>query len=900
MSTGSNLFYRRPDPPLPDPSKLPFPGNLIRLCQDCGLYKGCRAPVPGENISPHEIMLIGQNPGFQETNWGFIPFCGQAGVYLNSLLYQCSLTRDKVATTNVCHCMSPNNRPLTQAEIKACSHWLELELAIVNPRIVVALGAPAVAHFLGSNAGTMEHLHGKPVEKDGRIILPAYHPAAALRDTAKLRQCLDDFMVLRGLIRGESWQSFHATDEYPNPDYRVADTPAKLKQMRDEIEDAGEVAVDTEICRGKLWSVQFSAHPGTAWFVPIKDDFKGRVDLTGYNATIIVHNYLFDVKYLKIRDDNFRDSMVMAYLTGNVQGLKELASRLCGVPMRNYREVVKFGQQELALRYLNEAVKREWPDPPPIEETKWDNKKGELVTKSKKPWPISRKIAKALADYKANPDTDLWDRWQSVSDLERSVVESVLGAMPESSLSDIPFAEAVAYSSKDSDVTLRVYHKLKKMIELADMDFVLDTDLNILPMVHNMMENGMAVDVEHCRKLSADYDIRMRAKATELAEMVGHPFNPASSKQVAAVVYGELGFKPTKLTPTKEISTDDMELKKTKSPVARGIIQYRGLQKLKTTYADSLVEKAVLDDESVPRIHTTLKTTRVETGRLSSSDPNLQNIPTRNKESKAIKNGFVAPPGWRLAESDYCQIEMVCLAHLSKCKRLIELFLRGGDPHTEMAARIFGVSLEEAAKSKYRYPVKRLNFGVAYLIGAHGLSNQIGEYIADLELEGEAVDIEPWDEPTCEKFLTEWYKLNPEVKDFQSEMVAHARRHGYVVDIFGRRRYVPEVFCPIRSIQEAGARQAANQPVTASAQGIIKSAMGKLWRDLPSTDWSSIRILLQIHDSLLFQIPDEDAFVKECLSWIGKIMTGVVSLRVPVKVDFKIGTRWGDMKKYEL
>lgn len=1184
--------YRRLAPPLPPAESLPFPSNLVRECTECNIRKGCRAPVPGENITPCDIVLVGQNPGFNEDQEGR-PFIGQAGQYLDSLLFQSGIPRPTVAILNLVKCLTPGNRVPTPAEIKACSKWLDLELSVINPRIIVAMGAPAITRFLGAGAGTVEHLHGKPVEVDGRIILPVYHPAAALRNTTLLRQCSDDFQVLRGLAKGHDISEYHVRDEYPEPDYKVADGPEAMAMLKSLAETVGTFAIDTETSHGKLWSAQISVRPGTSWFVPLNGI--DRLDLSGWKATAIMHNYLFDVQYVKVADDRFLDTMVMAYLcvardtpilrsdlswcraddvrigdnlvgfdediartdkkhsnrggsvatmttaggyarrklhnavventfvykafcydvetsdgrhvicTGNhkwlvystghhelkwltvkeiaermgktrrvanricnpssyvirslvprpwefldtndggwlagivdgegyigppsgngaclyiaqnlgavhsrvmrllqelgytpssnlysdrsklsrknrtytigvsgmanilrlfgqirpsrlardfwdglsfpqdqqsptivsvtpvgqrevvaiktstntyianglashncgqPQGLKELASRLCGVKMVNYSEVTRPGQQELTLEYLRKASGMEWPDPPAIEETKWDNRQGKLVTKAKKPWHISRKISKILDDFAANSEVDPYERWKSIPDEERSVVENKLGAMPESSLADIPFEQAVQYANRDSDVTLRVYYKLRRMIDDLGLNYVLKMDTDILPMVYSMMQNGMAVDLEHYRKLSEDYDIRMRVKAAELAGMVGHPFNPASSLQVATVVYSELGFKPTKTTATGLISTDDAELKKTGHPVAKGIIQYRGLLKLKSTYADNLIRSAHPDENGIPRVHTVLTTTRVETGRLSSKKDdngegaNLQNIPTRNKEAKAIKNGFIAPDGKVLIEGDYSQVEMVTLSHLSGCKRLIELFLRGGDPHTEMAARIFDVSIEEASKSKYRYPVKRLNFGIAYLIGPQGLANQIQEYIADLEMEGEPVDIEPWDEPTCEKFIADWYKLNPEVKDFQMSKASEARRFGYVTDLFGRIRFIPEVSCPIRSIQEAGLRQAANFPVTATAQGIIKGAMGELWRGLPKTEWAShVRFLMQIHDSLVIEVDDNEDIYKPYLRWMRDIMCNTVKLRVPVKVDFKLGRRWGDMSKVKL
>ncbi len=908
-------FYRRPAPILPPADSLPYPANLIVGCSECGLRNGCTRPVPSEHCTSCDIMFVGEAPGFNEDQGGR-PFIGAAGQYLDSLLFQCGVPRESVCISNTVRCRPPNNRAPKSDEIKACSKWLDIELGIVQPHIVVALGKPATDVFLPGNGNTMEHLHGKPVEKDGRIILPCYHPAFALRDTSKMRQVSEDFQVLRGLVKGRDWQEYHVVDEYPNPRCSVVDTPDKVKMMEYLIEQAGEFAVDTEQCRGELWSVQISCKEGEAFFIPIRHGYQGRVDLSRVKATAIVHYYLHDIQYVKLDETNFVDTMTQAYLVGQSQGLKELANRLCGIQMVEYREMVKPSQQRLSLEYLLKASGMEWLDPPTIEETKWDNKKGCLVTKNKKPWHISRKISKLLDDYGKDDSTDLWERWWGIPDEERAVVENVIGAMPESSLADIPFDDAVAYSCRDSDATLRVYHKLKKMIADLDLDFVLDMDLGILPMVNSMMQNGMPVDLDHLRGLSEDYDVRMRVMSEEMAGYVGHPFNPNSSDQVADVVYKELAdaqgrpFRPTKTTPTGKVSTDDAELKKVSHPITKSIIRYRGIQKLKSTYADSLIEWARPDEQGIPRVHTTIKTTRVETGRLASADPNLQNIPTRNKEAKAIKNGFIAPPGKRMAEADYSQIEMVTLAHLSNCKRLVELFNRGGDPHTEMAAEVFGLPkpkyedgvVDEASESKYRYPVKRLNFGIAYLIGGHGLSTQLQEYVADLEMEGEPVDIEPWDELTCDKFISDWYKLNPEVKDYQLERAAEARRYGFVRDpLSGRIRYIPEISCPIRSVAEGGTRMAANFPVTCSAQTIIKTAMSQLWKGLPRTEWANdVEWSMQVHDSLITFVTDDDDIAIPFFKWMLSVMTGVYKLRVPVKADLKAGYRWTELKKVKL
>ncbi len=890
-----------------------FPFDNIRECKACGLCDSRKNAVAGIGSVPAKVMLIGEAPGQEEDKIGE-PFVGKAGRQLDSLLYQIGWDRNWCFVTNTVHCRPIRNAIPSPKQIAACSHWLDIELDLVRPEILVLMGATAIARILGHGAGTVEHLHGKPIIRDilGRrtIILPCYHPAAALHNSTLLRQIGEDFQVLWGLVNDRDISEFIVRDEYPNPVYRLADTKATVSQMIDEIKGSNECAVDVETVEQgtRLWSTQISTQPGTGWFLPISSDFiiqNGTVPLAKWSKTaqFIVHFYLNDINWLDIPDNQFRDTMVMAYLLGLPQGLKELASRLCGIDMVSYKEMVHPGQYKMSIDYLTEASKREWPDPPDLEETKWDNKQGRIITRIKKPHHISRKIKRILADSMDNLDVDPYDRWvKKIDELERAGVESILGRMPESNLADIKFEDAIQYATRDADATLRVKQKMDKFITKMGLDFVLHMDTGILPMVNEMMKNGMPVDVDYFRNLSTEFDARMRAKSTELAVVVGHPFNPNSSNQVAQVVYNELGFKPTAFTPTKLISTDDQELKKTGHPVAKGIIEYRRLSKIKGTYADNLAVLPIPDESGVNRIHTTIKTTRTETGRLSSADPvNLQNIPIRSTDGLRVREGFIAALSKVLLEGDYAQIEMCVQAHMAKCKGLIDLFLRGDDPHTSTASNIFGVSYENAKQKKYRYPAKTMNFGVIYLISGLGLSRQIAEYISDLLMMGSPVDIDAWDADTCDRYIAEWYKLYPEIRDYQMEMAAIARRYGYVRDMFGRIRYIPEVSSPVNSVQESGLRMAANMPIQATAQGIIKLAMVKLWKELPRTEWANdVEFNMQIHDSLVFGVTNDDKIINPYVSWMSHIMCNVVSLLVPVKVDFKIGPNWAEMKKLEL
>ena len=213
---------------------------------------------------------------------------------------------------------------------------------------------------------------------------------------------------------------------------------------------------------------------------------------------------------------------------------------------------------------------QEWPPPEPVVESFWDNKAGKVIQKSRKPQPIDRKMKRILADCEKDAEVDPYERWQHIDESERSAVEAKLGPMPEADMNDVPHVLAVDYAVRDSDITLRVHHILLKQIRELDLEFVLRSmDLGILEMVKEMMDNGIAVDIDYLKSLSVDFAKRMVEYAEAAALKAGHAFNPASSAQVAKVVYGELRYTPTKFTATHLISTDDNELKKVKHPIIR-------------------------------------------------------------------------------------------------------------------------------------------------------------------------------------------------------------------------------------------------------------------------------------------------------------------------------------------
>jgi len=917
--------------------------DSTRACTSCPLRQGCQGPVPAVGPVGAYVMLVGEAPGRREDQSGE-PFTGDAGRYLDSLLESIGKNREDVIITNTVKCRPKGNRTPTSKEAEFCAErWLDLEVEMFQPQIIVAMGATAIKHFLGEEA-TVERTHGIPVgvqgvqathggefgqpfnsptESDGEgwvgdfhgglrgpedsngqdspvaqggedpnssgeerarakgrytghrpQILPIWHPAAGFYNTSNMRFIQEDFQILGSMLNGEELNQ--PTDTLPVR-YGV-DAPVQL---------SGLVALDTETVDGALWSVQLSSTPGTSRFLSADNSQDKMVEQL---KEVVVHNYLYDAQFIDL-PENTHDTMVAAYNLGLPQGLKELAHRLCGMEMKSYTEVVGGYRKEKALKYLeqipfgpnpNPLYAAEWPDPPEIEDLTWNKSKNKLESKTRKPQHITKKVKRIIADVvggKENKDgpVDPWDRWHKIDPRERVFVEEVLGPMPDSSLDDVPAELALEYSCRDPDATLRVFKELSGELDRNGLRLAYELDRRTLPIALEMHQNGFKVDAPYLRGLGEEYLEKLLVLAEEIFEVVGKRFNPNSPPQLAQLLFEDLGFKPTKYTPTGFPSTESEELSKIDHPVIPKLKEYKHIAHLKDSFCDTLPEK--VDEDG--RIHATINVTRTETGRWSMRDPNLQQIPMRTELGRAIRKGFVAEEGNVLFSADYSQIEMRVAAHLSKCKSMIELFMEGRDVHTETAAQVFGISLAQVTEAgpKYRYPCKTLGFGVLYGLTAHGLANQMSEN-----------GLTDWTEDRCKEFIKDYYKLRPELYDWQEETKAFARRNGYVYDFLGRIRWTPEILCPIRKYRSAGERQAINMPIQATAADIMKMAMVQLWKAI---DRNRYKWLLQVHDELIWEIPKGDmGTFKEM---VVPLMEGAVHLSVPVLVESKVGENWGSM-----
>lgn len=863
---------------------------LIRSCHACTLRDACQGTVPGEGPLDALVFFIGEAPGQREDKEGR-PFQGPAGQFLNALLAGIGLAREDVFISNTCKCRPRGNRTPTVEEGRLCAGlWLEKELELVRPRFIVPMGVPA-ARWVWEWAGlgefdVMEKEHGQPrllgnwansssrSSINGSILVPSYHPAAGLHNTSLIRDITADFSNLGKLVRGECQpQDLMRVDEYPHPEYITAP---------DVVTDAPLMALDTEIVDGKLWSVQVSSIPGTGITLP--GDWRPQG-----GKRYIVHNWLFDSEWVNLPD--FEDTMVMAYLLGLPQGLKELAFRLCGMEMKSYQDMVKPYRKEKVMEWLSEAMLKvysnpDFYDPPDLIETKWDNKTHSLLTKVKHPQHISKKINSIIRDVEKGKvlkdgPVDPWERWHKIPTEEREVVEAVLGPCPDGDLSDVPPAEAAWYCGRDPDATLRVHGVLSQQIREWGLEVVYGLDKATLPIAREMMHNGMKVDVEGLRRLGEDYLQRMRGLALvcQAIRPSGEGFNPNSDQQVAKVVYEELGFTPTAFTPTGLPSVTEKELKKVKHGIITPILDYRHLAHIRDSFVDTLISRA--DDAG--RVHPTIKTTRTETGRWSMAEPNLQQIPVRTEIGRAIREQFLAEGGNILFACDFSQIELRCQAYLAQCKGMMETFQQGGDIHMATACFMFEVPPEQVT-AEMRRVAKILNFGVIYGLSDYGLQE-------NLKLEG--IERErSW----CKQYINQMLHVAyPEVADWQQETIAFAKRNGYVRDMMGGVRFVPELRCPVKKVQSAGERQAINMPVQSTAARIMKQAMVDLWQMWQEKDLWWAKWLLAVHDELIWECPEDR--VEELKGIVVPAMEQAVALEgVPIVAESKSGYRWGSMK----
>ena len=441
------------------------------------------------------------------------------------------------------------------------------------------------------------------------------------------------------------------------------------------------------------------------------------------------------------------------------------------------------------------------------------------------------------------------------------------------SFADVALEQATPYAAEDADVTLRLHHVLsaKLAAEPRLMSVYRDIEMPLVAVLQRMEANGVSIDMDELRRQSADLSQRMMRAQQRAHELAGRIFNLDSPKQLGALLFDELKLPALVKTPGGAPSTNEeaLEAIADQHELPRLLLEYRGLAKLRSTYTDKL---PLMVNPDTGRVHTSYHQAGAATGRLSSSDPNLQNIPIRSQDGRRIRQAFVAPPGRRILACDYSQIELRIMAHLSEDPGLVQAFARGTDVHAATAAEVFGLTPETVTREQ-RSAAKAINFGLMYGMSAFGLARQLGIG------RGEAQD-----------YIALYFSRFSGVRDFMERIRAQAREDGFVETVFGRRLYLPEIRARNQGLRAGAERAAINAPMQGTAADIIKRAMISVDAWMQSLPGQPALMLMQVHDELVFEADSE--FVEPLMAQVKSLMEAAAELRVPLVVDCGVGANW--------
>ena len=438
----------------------------------------------------------------------------------------------------------------------------------------------------------------------------------------------------------------------------------------------------------------------------------------------------------------------------------------------------------------------------------------------------------------------------------------------------VAVAEATAYAAEDADITLRIAERLLPRLAAAPglEHTYRQLELPVEQVLFTMEQNGVLIDNQRLADQSHALGERMLALESEAHALAGQSFNLNSPKQLADILFTQQGLPVKKKTASGTPSTDEEVLSELALdfPLPRLLLEYRGIAKLKNTYCDKLPQRI---NPGTGRVHTHYAQTTAVTGRLASSDPNLQNIPVRTPEGRRIRAAFIAPPNHSIISADYSQIELRIMAHLSADKGLLDAFAQGEDIHRATAAEVFGIMPLEVGDDQRR-AAKAINFGLIYGMSAFGLAKQLG-------IERSA----------AQTYIDRYFDRYPGVARYMEETRQHAHQNGYVETVFGRRLWLPDLKAGQQGRRQGAERAAINAPMQGTAADLIKLAMIAV-QDWLTHEKLETLLIMQVHDELVLQVPDhERACVSEAL---GPLMTNVAKLKVPRVVDIGIGPNWDE------
>lgn len=447
--------------------------------------------------------------------------------------------------------------------------------------------------------------------------------------------------------------------------------------------------------------------------------------------------------------------------------------------------------------------------------------------------------------------------------------EQIAGkGIKQKTFNQIDLETAAHYACEDVHVTYRLYEVLQQKLAVQPelLNILLNVEIPISNILNEMEEIGIQLDVDKLDQLSLTFSQLITQLEQQAHQLAGKVFNVSSPKQVGEILFDHLGLQGGKKTSTGQYSTNEAILEKINHPIVDCILQYRGLVKLKSTYTDGLMQRM---DMQTLRIHTHYHQAVTATGRLSSADPNLQNIPIRDEIGRQIRQAFVAPKGRVLLAADYSQIELRLMAHFSQDIALMDAFQQGQDIHRRTAAEVLGIPLEQVTFEQRRQ-AKAVNFGLLYGMSEFGLIRQLG-----------------FTREESQHYIKQYFQRYPAIYEYMQRIRQVASEQGFVETILGRRLYTPDIHAQNMMIRKAAERAAINAPLQGSAADIIKLAMIAVDQQLPK---QHARLLLQVHDELVFEVDEQ--YAEDIAQQIQQIMQNVYTLNVPLVVDVGQGQNW--------
>jgi DNA polymerase-1 len=458
--------------------------------------------------------------------------------------------------------------------------------------------------------------------------------------------------------------------------------------------------------------------------------------------------------------------------------------------------------------------------------------------------------------------------------VEMTPITALIGTRGKQlSVAQVEIPRVADYACADADMTGQLAELLGSELRTQGLwSLFTEVEMPLVPVLMHMERNGVLLDTDLLRQMSHRLGKQMLRLEAEIYNNVGHQFNINSPRQLGSVLFEELKLPGSKKKGAYSTGAEVLEELRGIHPIIDLVLEYRQLAKLKSTYIDALPG---LINHKTGRVHTSFNQTKTATGRLSSSDPNLQNIPIRGDLGKEIRSAFIAPSGSYLLGADYSQIDLRVLAHLSQDPSLIGAFMRDEDIHAATAAQLFSVETSKVTPDMRRV-AKTVNFGVIYGMSEYGL-----EQATELSRE------------EAGQFISAYFERYPGVKQYLETTKNQARERGYVQTLLGRRRSIPEIHSSNRQLREAAERMAINMPVQGTSADIIKVAMINLYREMKKRQLKS-KMLIQVHDELLYEVPADELDIMRQI--VPEIMSTAIKLSIPIKVECKVGKNWGELK----